>query len=233
MSHGIIVQNVDSRIQIDETYSNIYKHSSGNATATTAYPPSGYSNGDLVLCRAKSDGHVGTGINPNVGRAFWSTASGSGTIYYTAPSSGYEYLLVKKVAGNITPASSGYGLQVFNASGDLIFGATDLSSNLRVLASGVFSNTNGSSTEAREIAFPSASTTYSDLTKIFCLINTATHIRIYAPELMLNVEQAIGYRYDFTSGNAGRIFVCNKYRDYTTELTAGASITYIIMELVE
>lgn len=229
MSYGIQVQNTDSRIQIDENYSNVYKQSSGSATASTAYPPSGYTNGDLVLCRAKSSGHVGTGLGNS--RQFWST--GVNTLSYTAPSSGYEYLIARKIAGNISPASSGYGLEVFNSSSQLTFSATGISSNLRVLASGELTTTNGSTTDTFELDFPSSTGTYSDLTKIFCVINGASHLRVYVPYLGLDIEWATGYEYTFTSGNAGRITVFNKVLDSGTEYAGGGQFSYIIMELVD
>lgn len=230
MSYGIQVQNTDSRIQIDENYSNVYKQASGNATASTAYPPSGYTAGDLVLCRAKSSGYVGTGFGTV--RQFWSTGNSLG-YSYNAPSSGYEYLIARKIAGNISPASSGYGLEVFNSSSQLTFSATGISSNLRVLASGDLTNTNSSTTDTFELDFPSSTGTYSDLTKIFCVINGGTHLRIYAPELGLNLELVTGYEYNFTSGNAGRITVSNKILDSGTEYAGGVQFSYIIMELVD
>ena len=230
MSYGIQVQNTDSRIQIDENYSNVYKQASGNATASTAYPPSGYTAGDLVLCRAKSSGYVGTGFGTV--RQFWSTGNSLG-YSYNDPSSGYESLLARKIAGNISPASSGYGLEVFNSSSQLTFSATGISSNLKVLASGDLTNTNSSTTDTFELDFPSSTGTYSDLTKIFCVINGGTHLRIYAPELGLNLELVTGYEYNFTSGNAGRITVSNKILDSGTEYAGGVQFSYIIMELVD
>lgn len=231
MSYGVTIQNVDGRIQIDENYSNMYKYSTGSATTTTAWPPTGYSNGDLVLTRAKSSGHVGKGSSAS-GVQFWSTVT-AGTIFYTPPSSGYEWILARKIAGNISPATSGYGLEVLNSSGQLTFSATGVSSTFRVIAAGVFGNTHGDSNGEYELPFPSATGTYSDLTKIFCVTNNCTHFRLYAPEFGLNLEWAMAYRYEFTSGNAGRIHVCNKYRDGTTEYPLGNVGTYIILELVE
>lgn len=235
MSYGILVENVDGRTQIDETYSNLYFSSTTEASAAAgaAYPPSGVSLADFVFARAKSNGHVAVGVNDGTDGGGY---SGPAFMYsnnlsinrIVAPTSGFGYYVCKKFSGNISASTSGYGLEVYNSSSQVVFSTNSFSANFKILAAGVM----GSGTFS-EIPFPSATTTYSDLTKVFVLMNNTEHTRVYVPVYSIDYEETIGYRYEFVSGNAGRVHVCKKGGNGSNigPISGGETISYLIVEI--
>lgn len=246
MTYGISIQNQDGRIQIDENYSSIYRATTkATASVGAAYPPTTLSNGDLVFARPKSNGHMSIAfLDPNQtqGDLFFGQTYNA---IYTQPSSGYEYFIAKKTAGNITASGSGYGLEVYGPGSEVVFSATGVQNTLKVLATGKVHYTAGAGL-ANEDAFPTASTTYPDLTKIFCLIPDTMNFRYYIPPIggifggtpsaALDVHVETGYRYEYTSGNAGRVWVNSKQYDNTspgTEYAYNTPLNYLIVELIE
>lgn len=233
MSYGILVKNIDGRVQMDENVTNVFPDpaTEGSAIVGSEYPPIGISSSEMVAVRAKSDGHVAVGVNadPNTtynGPAFMSTNN-----YYITrfegPTSGFGYYVLKPYAGNVSPSITGTGFEIYNSSSQVVFSATESSINFKIVALGNYGT-------AAEEALPSATTTYPDLTKLYVLINATTHTRVYVPLYDLDYEEIIGYRYEFVSGNAGRIHICKKGGNGSNigALPGGTSIQYLILERI-
>lgn len=131
-------------------------------------------------------------------------------------------------------SQSGYGFEVYNSSSQVVYSATAKENNFNILAMGKFTNT-GYSADPIEISFPSATGTYPDLSKIYCLMNNTTHLKLYFTLPFggtgANDDYLAGYRYEYTSGSAGRVHVCNKLYSGGT-YPAGFSIDYMIIEVV-
>lgn len=235
MTYGITIQNTDSRVQIDENYTNIYLSTSTEQSANVYanYPPTGYSNGDLVFGRAKSNGHMGIGLNGLQRKWYFEPDAGDLPHLYDPPSSGYGYYIAKNYAGNVT-SQNNYGFEVYNSSSQVVYSATAFNNNLTILQAGLIPA--GSATE---ITFP-VSGTY-DLTNVYCLVNPTSNflLEITLRESGFNIlagytDFVTGYRYEYTSGNNGKIHICNKAYDgiNNTEDVSFREFTYLIVEIV-
>tara|TARA_B100000131_G_scaffold315962_2_gene355286 strand:+ start:1344 stop:2018 length:675 start_codon:yes stop_codon:yes gene_type:complete len=114
MTYGLKVLNGNNRylINSDENFSTIVKTSSGTVTGTSFNYPSGVVFGDLFFVRLPSTGFVAENL----------FTSGTRSVYSTV-STGKNWLKAEVMAGNVSGHTSGYGLNVFNTSGE---GASNL-----------------------------------------------------------------------------------------------------------
>lgn len=232
MSYGLLVQNQDNRIQIDENYSNFYYLSNGEQSATPgATKPTLSQSSDLLFARAKSSGHICI----RVGTYWWDADK------FPHPTSGIGYFIAREVSGNISPAGSGYGIEVHSptstaANPDLYFSSGSYERGINIVAAGTFTGTSGSG-GPYEVALPSATSTYPDLTKLYCMMNNTFGLDIYFNTGFgdpIDGEIVVGYRYEFVSGNSGRIHVCLKEKQYSfTPAVVSGQMNYLIVEAVE
>jgi len=236
MSFGITVENIDGRVTIDETYPHIYPRTTITVSSGAAYPGTGHQSGDLVLANSFNDGYIGIGALTNGGAGSYMTTS-EGTNRFPA-SFGYFVYFGSKIAGNILPAGSGYGIEVYNSSSQLVY-TTDTSQAFRVVASGSFPGA-PQGQPAIELSFPSAIGEFEDLTKIYVLLNNTSHFRLNDPGLG-EYENITGYRFEYTTGTyvqpgkRGRVHVCNeRYRasDGAFVGIGGRPLEYLIVELI-
>ena len=230
-NYGIEIINSSNRIQVDQNYSNIYPI--GNPVTVnlgTSYPPSGTSGADLICVNVPASATGGEYI----ARAFDSTNLEFGydtpsEVVYDAPNS-MKYIIGRPFNGNVTPSTSGYGLQVFDTSGNVQFDTGGSDKLLRVLYVGNVSNNS-------VITVPSTTGTM-DLSNIYVLLNSSTHLRILldlGPFLGTQTDEFFsGYRFEYTSGNNGRIHVLSKHLFNGSPQTSGTSgnWNYMILEQV-
>lgn len=236
MSYGITVENFDGRVTLDETYSHIYPRTTITVNGGAAYPGPGHQSGDLVFANSYNDGYIAIGSLTNGGAASYMTTS-EGTSRFP-DSFGYFVYFASAVAGNIVPAGSGYGLEVYDSSSQLIY-TTDLSQTFRVVAAGNFAGAPFNQ-PATELSFPSAIGEFEDLTKIYVLLNNTSHWRLNDP-VFEESDSIRGYRFEYTTGTyiepgkRGRVHVCNeRYRpsDDTFVGNVSGTIEYLIVELI-
>lgn len=226
MSYGILVQNSDTRVILDETYSHIYPRISFQKSGGDVYPGStSYQTQDLVLVSCNSSGYIAIGSDSSSNAAYLTTYLGG---YHPAPTSGYTVVLGSKMAGNITPATSGYGMEIYNSSSQLVY-TTSPFQFFRVLAVGNYQGA-AANQAATELSFPSSIGLFEDLGNIFVLINNTAHLRLSTPPFF-SLDIIIGYRYEYVSGTQGRVHVCVQDKSYGTAYGVdGVGLEYLILE---
>jgi len=236
MSFGITVQNFDGRVTLDETYPHIYPRTTITVNGGAAYPGTGHQSGDLVFANSYNDGYIAMGaLSPGGAASYMTTSQGTNRF---PVSFGYFIYFASKMAGNIVPAGSGYGIEVYDSSSQLVY-TTDLSQTFRVVASGNFAGA-PLDQPATELSFPSAIGEFEDLTKIYVLLNNTQHFRLNDP-VFEEYESITGYRFEYTTGTyinpgpRGRVHVCNEYYRASTDSFVGrgsSSLDYLIVELI-
>lgn len=217
MAYGIEIQNQDGRVIIDENYPNFFVGNVSelpvSAAAGDAYPPTGYTAGTLVLARTpvNTDGYVSRAPN------LWSAP-----YTYTKFEFACDYYLVKPF-DIASPATSGYGLEVYDSSADLIFSATSNNKMFEVVAVGEIP---ASDTTTIEIHYPSSTAVLDNLSDYFVLLNTTMSWAYFG------VRTHIDYYYDWTGTDSGRIHIV---RSRTFGLNPpepiGFSMQYMILRL--
>ena len=161
MSYGIVIKNSDSRVQIAEDFSNMFVNSTGNASRGAAYPPTGFSAGDMVACRATSTGYAAVAYdNVTNNRYEFGDIRTSSTFYDDA--SAFQFKILRPFAGNVS-SSNDYGLEVFTSSGDVVY-STSKENFVRIATLGTAS---GDSV----VRYPASGTI--DLSKHFALFGNA------------------------------------------------------------
>jgi hypothetical protein len=218
MSYGIEIINNDNRILVDDTYANFGLKSTTYTTQnlaagtppneTITYPNiSGALANDLIIAR------TGTNDNGTLARGFRSTT----IVYWEAiigakcpsnldhPDTAVTNIL-RDMGGLYSPATSGYGLEVYKSNGDVAF-TSNISKHFTILATGGFNSADSGTTT---ISFPSATTSYSDLSNVYVVLNNclAWELDLGASGYTLSMN---GYEYEWTSSTAGRIHIHNLY----------------------
>lgn len=231
MSYGILVENSDNRVILDETYPHIYPRISFSRSGYDSYPGSTqYQAGDLVLVTCNSSGYVGIG-NTSGGSATYLSVSAYPTLptysaNHTPPTSGYTVVLGSKMAGNLTPANSGYGTEIYNSSSQLVY-TTAPYQFFKVIGTGTVSTPQNQQIPV-EIAFPSLDGEFENLKNIFVLANNTAHLFVVNP--YFGYDGLIGYRYEYTSGNKGRVYVT--VRSFSNSGIGGINFNYLIVEKI-
>lgn len=160
MSYGVLVRNGNNRIQIDSGtgYPTLYQSSSGTV-ATLNFNTVGTDS--MVFARPVATtgvSYIARDINGVLG-------SGSATL---------QYRVFKETTAGLVVPTTGYGLNIYNSSSEIIFSGTSSSyvNNLEILATGRFGF--DPDTEL-DITMPSS--TYALSTgNIFVLANTIVNI---------------------------------------------------------
>lgn len=145
MSYGIEIKNSDNHIIIDDKYPNLLVTHSGIANSGVSYPPPNTveTNGDIVMIqpRGKTSGawSVFTEL-PLV----TSDADGIGwndkKFGYTTPNplrptpNSYNYKILKSYG--LTKATSGYGLEIYDETGNGVIFSSELDNNMEIVAVG-------------------------------------------------------------------------------------------------
>lgn len=218
MSYGIEIINSNDRVLIDENYANFGLKSTTYTTQNLTsgagrlvYPNiSGSAAGDIIIARTgtNDDGTLSRGFDSNAQSGqtwpvYWeSLATAKIPSRYDHPDTAVTNII--RDMGNLySPATSGYGIEVYKSNGDLAF-TSNISKHYTILATGIF---NGYNSSTPTISFPSATTSYSDLANVYVGMNPCM-----AFELDLNPVYFLsmtGYEYEWTSSTAGRIHVHN------------------------
>ena len=230
MSYGIEILNTNSRVQIDQNFSNMFISSSGTASRGTAFPPSAFSAGDMVIARATGNGYCSVAYDNETNNRYEFGDTRTSETYYD-DASFYSYKIISPFAGNVSAATSGYGLEVFTSSGDVAY-STKKTDFVKIAALGTIP---GNST----LRFPASGTI--DLSKHFCLM--ANGIQHYYIEISFEVmgstiiqtfEYVQSYEYVYTSGSNGYINIDMRTRfDGQLQTNLGGSMDYCIFKLVD
>ncbi len=158
MGYGIKVVNSSGRTQFntDEGHSLLYAGPAGTAVATGDFPQTSWTGTDFILARpfstatgSQGNGYarIGRDYNGNWGRgqtAFPNANNGNG-----GGSVVWRELKAQRDS-SLTP--SGYGLVAYDGTGtastDIVFSATDLDVTAELVATGTFTGSQGSGTNA-------------------------------------------------------------------------------------
>lgn len=147
MSYGIEIKNSDNHVIIDDKYPNLLVTHSGIASSGASYPPPNTveTNGDIVMIqpRGKTSGTWSAFIeNPLItledfaGSIDWSEKKFGTTNpfpLHTTPAS-YNYKLLKSYG--LTKATSGYGLEIYDETGNGVIFSSELDNNMEIVAVG-------------------------------------------------------------------------------------------------
>jgi hypothetical protein len=192
MSYGIEVLNNNDRIVIDLNYPNIGFFSNLNtATPNSAYPGVANSlSSDLVFARAN------TNTNGILARDY------VGTNWSKSLVSSARYYVCRRFDALGISANSNYGIAVYNTSSNVTF-YSNIERNFEIVAVGVL---NSNVSNSINIAFPSATTWYSDFSKYYCLVNgTSTFFLPHAPPYVVGEDIRIRYNCIWANSTHGRI----------------------------
>lgn len=224
MSYGIEIKNKNNRILIDENYSNFAIRNSSDTVLSYSDPPGEdfyllYPGNVSPMNEAVSSDLIiaKTGTNDN-GYLAIDNIFGS-PIYYTPaqiylPDGGIlqrpdtlSVNILRNMGDVYTPRSSEFGFEVFKSDGNLAF-TNVISENFTILESGTF---NSAVSEVTSITFPSPTTTYSDFSDIYVVMNSTSVLEFTVPNFTGGVSSYYnifeGYEYEWTSSNTGRIHV--------------------------
>ena len=158
MGYGIKVINSSGRTQFntDEGYSLLYAGPAGSATATGAFPQASWTGTNFIIARPSSTAtgsqgngwaRIGRDYNGLWGRGLTSfpnanNGNGGGSVVWRE--------LKAQSDSSLTP--SGYGLVAYDnggtASTNIVFSATDLDVTAELVATGTFTGSSGSGTNA-------------------------------------------------------------------------------------
>jgi hypothetical protein len=195
MAFGIEIINNNDRILIDNNYANFGYFSTTQSTATPAssYPGlAGNTTADLVVARPN------TSSNGVVSRTF----SVWGSVLNPAS---YVYYLIRRF-DTLGVSQSGYGVQVYANTGNVTF-TSNISKNFEIVTVGTFNSTVAN---AVNIAFPSATTLYSDFSKYYCIVNSTASSSFTIPfPVPTEIVAVTGYRYVWANSTHGRILIEN------------------------
>ena len=217
MAYGFEIKNKDGRVIIDENYSNFFV---GNASeqytsvaAGAAYPPSGYLPGSLVLARTPigTDGYVSRA--PKLFSAPYT---------YTKFEFACDYYVVNPF-DTVTPATSGYGMEIYDGSGNIRFSATSNNKVFEIVAIGEIPS---SDTTTTRLYYPSSTASLGNLSNYFVVINTTLSWAFFG------IRTHVDYYYEWTGTNSGRIqLVRSRQAGLNPEQPVGLTLYYMIMRL--
>lgn len=195
MAFGIEIINNNDRILIDNNYANFgyFTTTQSTATPTSSYPGlAGNTSRDLVVARPN------TGSNGVVSRTF----SVWGAVLNPAS---YVYYLIRN-NDSLGIAASGFGVQVYTNTGNTTF-TSNITKNFDIIAVGTFNST---AANVVNIAFPSATTLYSDFSKYYCVVNSTAASAFTIPyPVPTEIVTVQGYRYEWANSTHGRIRIEN------------------------
>lgn len=205
MAFGIEIINNNDRIIIDNNYSNFgyFSLNPSAAAAGSNYPGVANTVGsDFIVARANTtaNGFMSIGIGASGNNVWLSSGQQRGAnsaIYY----------VLRNNTRFINPQTSGYALEVYANTGNVIFTA-NITKNFEIIAVGTL---NSFTSNTMNIAFPSTTTWYSDFTKYFVVMNNTFSFYLpHAPPLVTGLDWKLAYRYLWANSTHGRIFVeCN------------------------
>lgn len=210
MSYGITVLNTYGDLQMAETYPLFYSTSNTSASwAASSTLPTGMLSTDLLIGRKS----VGDGARVYANSIY----SSDGSTWNRSNAVSYNYFLLRKMAGNKTPPTSGMGIKILSSTGELQFASSE-QKNFVVVATGeipastTFTSYSTEDSLPNTTYWPSSTGTVSDLDKHWVLLNnTAQRTDIYGSADFIG-SLAIGYssyEYIWTGGTAGRIKIRN------------------------
>lgn len=174
MPYGILVKNGNNRVQIDsETgYPTLYQSSSGTV-ANNVVNMNSIATDSLLFARPVA----------TTGTAYIQKDT---TNYLSSGAPTLEYKVYKETTSGLVVPNTGYGLNIYNSSSQIIFSGTSSSyvNNLEILATGKF----GFDPDTQfDIVMPSS--TYALSTgKVFVLMNTTVSI---------GVDNSSSYYYEY------------------------------------
>lgn len=233
MSYGIEIKSSDDRVQIAQDFSNMFVNSTGNASRGAAYPPTGFSAGDMVACRATSTGYAAVAYDDVTDNRYEFGDTRTSTTHYD-DAAAFQFKILRPFAGNVSANSAGdYGIEVFTSSGDVVY-STSKENFVRIATLGTAS---GDSV----VRYPASGTI--DLSKHFALFGNALgHLYVeitFFIEFFGNITQTFeymqGYQYNYTSGNNGYINITNEARFDGVKQNSSVvgDFDYCIFELVD
>jgi hypothetical protein len=217
MSYGVEILNNNDRIVIDLNYANFGFVSDTLSTATpgTAYPGlAGSVTSDLVIARANttSDGVIAKTVTGT-----WANTQG-GAASIT------RYYVIRRFDSLNPASSSGYGFAVYNTSSNVIF-TSNIAKNFEIVTAGTF---NSSISGVANIAFPSATTWYSNFDKYYCAINSTVSFTFLVSGSLSNYK--VGYTYLWANSTHGRILVESNLKQGTSPIqTLNRDFHYMIL----
>jgi len=217
MSYGVVVSNSDGRVVIDENYSNFYVANANEApisvAAGTAYPPSGYSSGTLVMAKApnNTDGYVSRA--PNLFAAPYT---------YEKFEYACDYIIVDPFETTAS-ASTGYGFEVYDGASNVLFSATSNNKVFEVVAVGEIP---ASDTTTTAIYYPSSTGVVPYLDKYYVALNGTMSWGYFG------ARTHVDYYYDWVTSTSGRIHI-NRSRTFGLNSPQPLALTmsYLIMRL--
>jgi hypothetical protein len=208
MAYGIEIQNADGRIVIDTSYANFGFVSTSTSTAAqgATYPGLVGANTTIDLIAARAN----TSANGYVSRTYNTWAStGLGAVATNI------YYVIRRFTTLNPATATGYGFAVYNSTSNVIF-TSNITKNFEIVATGIF---NGSVSNATNLAFPSATTWYSDFTKYYAIVN-ATNLSESAGIPPNNFQVRTCYRWVWANSTHGRILLESSLA-FGTSLTRG------------
>lgn len=232
-NYGLEIINTDGRVQIDANFSGVFVNSTGTASRGAAFPPTGFdaSKGDVVACRATSNGYVARAYDDETdNRAEFGDTRTSKTIYDDAPT--FQFKILRPFAGNVTAGTSAYGLEVYKADGDIAY-STGKEDFVRIATLGTLGGD-------AVLRYPPTGTI--DLSKHFILMGTGIGHTYFEFEITFELgtflqsyEFMAGYEYVYTSGNNGHINITNKYlfNGISQSADVVGDMQYTIFEVID
>lgn len=231
MSYGITIYNQDGRVLIDELISNQAPttNSPNSVSYNAAFPIAGTSGNNFILVKPA------TGSNSLVCLDTYYPASKkvgpvnnvSGSLPSPPIASSYNFYELTAFAGNFSPSTSSFGIEVYNSSGQVNFSSLARDKVLQAVAAGTVGIGSGGSQSMgatwssstnldNVIYYPSAGGTVSDLDKHYVLINNTSFNCTDYPggEFAgpVHIELVQGYEYIWTGGTSGRIKMHNYFK---------------------
>lgn len=227
MTYGIEIRNSDNVVVIDGTYPNYALHNTStivvNAGDDVEYSsPGTYQGADLVLASPPAGVSAWVGYeHVYLSQAYVRYYAPSGSYdLFTATTGRLEYI---RNYGQFT-AATGHGMNVWDASSNLVFSTSNLNRHFEVVATGVVSGT----TVVRDsVAWPSTTTTVPNLDKYFVAIAST-----YVGYDGFSTYYHRGFEYQYTSGTTGRIWIQNFITTTSGNIPCGGNpLNYLICRI--
>lgn len=211
MGYGIQVINSSGRTQFntDEGYSLLYAGPAGSATATGDFPQTSWTGTNFILARPFSTAtgsqgsgwaRIGRDYNGAWGRGLTSfpnsgNGNGGGSVVWRE--------LKAQSDSSLTP--SGYGLVGYDgggtASSNIVFSATDLDVTAELVATGTFTGSTGTGTNAdpyrTDYTLP---VTGSDRGQYYGLVTNCMQQYVAGGGMGNNIRIHIDYEFNYTAG---------------------------------
>jgi hypothetical protein len=205
MSYGIEILNNSDRIVIDLNYANFGFFSNNLSTATPGATYPGLANtvaSDLIIARANTSSN---GVVAKTVANTWVTTQGE------APTT-LSYYVIRRFDSLNPATASGYGFAVYNTSSNVIF-TSNIAKNFEIVAIGTLNST---ASNTNNIAFPSATTWYSNFDKYYCAVNPTVSFTFLVSGVLS--IYTVGYRYLWANSTHGRIVIESNLRQGTSPI---------------